>query len=114
MSSFKDDQYDDIGIMDHHIDDDKNEEHELETPSTLLPSPLAGAVTVVTRSSALYLRFGAFIGGLALDGARISTLTGLELSRALIEGMLIRAGSDVALRAKGELGTPATPAREYM
>lgn len=75
-----------------------------ETPATLLPSPIAGVVSLVTRSSSLYLRVGSFIGGLALDSARVTTLTGLDLSRALIEGILTRAGGDVAIRARGELG----------
>lgn len=39
-----------------------------------------------------------------MDGARITTLTGLELSRAVIEGILHRAGRDVATRSTGELG----------
>ena len=72
--------------------------------STLLPAPVANVVSLVTRSSSLYLRLGTFIGGLALDGARVTTLTGLELSRALIESILHRAGKDVALRSTGELG----------
>ena len=72
--------------------------------STLLPTPIANVVSLVTRSSSLYLRVGTFIGGLALDGARVTTLTGLELSRAVIEGILSRAGRDVATRSTGELG----------
>jgi hypothetical protein len=72
--------------------------------TTLLPSPFANAVSLVTRSSSLYIRLGTFIGGLALDGARVTTLTGLELSRALIESILHRAGNDVATRSTGELG----------
>jgi pimeloyl-ACP methyl ester carboxylesterase len=72
--------------------------------STLLPTPIANVVSLVARSSSLYLRLGTFIGGLALDGARITTLTGLELSRAVIEGILHRAGRDVATRSTGELG----------
>ncbi|KAH7409678.1 hypothetical protein BKA64DRAFT_665592 [Cadophora sp. MPI-SDFR-AT-0126] len=72
--------------------------------STLLPAPIANAVSLVTRSSSLYLRLGTFIGGLALDGARVTTLTGLELSRAVIEGILHKAGRDVSLRSTGELG----------
>lgn len=72
--------------------------------STVLPRPIANVVSLVTRSGSLYLRLGTFIGGLALDGARVTTLTGLELSRAIIEGILHRAGSDVALRSTGELG----------
>jgi len=72
--------------------------------STLLPAPIANTISLVTRSSSLYLRLGTFLGGLALDGARVTTLTGLELSRALIESILHRAGSDVAVRSIGELG----------
>ena len=72
--------------------------------ATLLPNPIAGAVSLITRSSALYLRLGTFIGGLAIDGARATTLTGLELSRAIVEGILSRAGRDVADRSTGELG----------
>ncbi|TGO81907.1 hypothetical protein BPOR_0975g00020 [Botrytis porri] len=72
--------------------------------STLLPSLIATAVSLVTRSSSLYIRLGTFIGGLAIDGARVTTLTGLEVSRAIIEGILHRAGKDVANRSTGELG----------
>ncbi|KAG4419694.1 hypothetical protein IFR04_007194 [Cadophora malorum] len=72
--------------------------------ATLLPAPIANVVSLVTRSSSLYLRLGTFIGGLALDGARVTTLTGLELSRAVIEGILHKAGRDVSLRSTGELG----------
>lgn len=82
----------------------ENEKTTLSAGATLLPAPIASAISLVTRSSALYLRLGTFIGGLALDGARVTTLTGLELSRAIIEGVLSRAGRDVAVRSKGELG----------
>lgn len=83
-----------------------------ETPSsqlhpvgpTLLSSPLANVVSLATRSTSLYLRLGTFIGGLAIDGARVTTLTGLEVSRAVIESILYRAGKDVSARATGELG----------
>ncbi|KAG4025994.1 hypothetical protein MFRU_047g00580 [Monilinia fructicola] len=82
--------------------------HEHNPPttreSTLLPAPIANAVSLVTRSSSLYIRLGTFIGGLAIDGARVTTLTGLELSRAVIEGIIHRAGKDVANRSTGELG----------
>jgi hypothetical protein len=88
------------------------DEAEEATPSsrthpagpTLLSAPLANVVSLVTRSSSLYLRLGTFIGGLAIDGARVTTLTGLEVSRAVIESILYRAGRDVSTRATGELG----------
>ncbi|KAI9644422.1 hypothetical protein NHQ30_007779 [Ciborinia camelliae] len=72
--------------------------------STLLPAPIANAVSLVTRSSSLYIRLGTFIGSLAIDGARVTTLTGLEVSRAVIEGIIHRAGKDVANRSTGQLG----------
>lgn len=86
--------------------DDAEEANAVQapSPSTLLPAPVANVVSLVTRTSSLYLKLGTFLGGLALDGARITTLTGLELSRAVIEGILNRAGRDVATRSIGELG----------
>ncbi|KAI9828296.1 MAG: hypothetical protein M1832_002724 [Thelocarpon impressellum] len=84
------------------------EPHHDHTPSpagaTLLPSPLASLVSLAARSSSLYLSVGSFIGGLAIDGARITTLTTLELGRAVFEGILLRAGKDVAARSSGDLG----------
>lgn len=75
------------------------------TPSgTLLPAPIASLVSLATRSSSVYLSIGSFIGGLAIDGARVTTLTGLELSRALVGSILLRAGKDVADRSSGDLG----------
>ncbi|PMD33539.1 hypothetical protein L207DRAFT_518260 [Hyaloscypha variabilis F] len=90
--------------MDEEAGDEKGSEIEQPPSSTLLPAPIASVVSLVTRSSSLYLRLGTFIGGLALDGARVTTLTGLEVSRAIIEGILSRAGRDVSNRASGELG----------
>ena len=79
---------------------------QASTPSsyTLLPAPVASLVSLVTKSSSLYLRIGTFVGGLAIDGARIGTLTGIELSRAIVESILSRAGGDVVARSSGELG----------
>ncbi|PWY83457.1 hypothetical protein BO70DRAFT_379267 [Aspergillus heteromorphus CBS 117.55] len=70
----------------------------------LLPRPFASVVSFLTQSTSLSLRVGTFVGGVALDGARATTLTGLELSRAVIEGILTRAGRDVAIRTHGEHG----------
>lgn len=72
--------------------------------ATLLPRPVASLVSLVTQSTSLSLRLGSFFGGVALDGARSTTLTGLELSRAVIDGILTRAGRDVAARSGGERG----------
>lgn len=72
--------------------------------TTLLPRPFASLVSLLTQSTSLSLRIGSFFGGVALDGARATTLTGLELSRAVIEGILTRAGRDVAIRSGDEHG----------
>ncbi|KAE8374875.1 hypothetical protein BDV26DRAFT_31254 [Aspergillus bertholletiae] len=72
--------------------------------ATLLPRPVASIVSFVAQSTSLSLRVGTFFGGVAIDGARATTLTGLELSRAVIEGVLTRAGRDVATRSSGEHG----------
>lgn len=71
---------------------------------TLLPRPVASLVTLITQSTSLSLRVGAFLGGFALDSARSTTLTGLELSRAVVEGILVRAGRDVVARSGDEYG----------
>lgn len=71
---------------------------------TLLPRSVASLVSWVTQSTSLSLRLGSFLGGVALDGARATTLTGLELSRAVIEGILTKAGRDVTVRSGGEQG----------
>jgi hypothetical protein len=85
-------------------DDDKGKEVIQNSEPTLLPAPIANIVSLVTRSSSLYLQLGTFIGGLAISGARITTLTGLEISRSLIEGILYRAGKDVFDRSASEIG----------
>ncbi|KAH2477455.1 hypothetical protein KXV71_001700 [Aspergillus fumigatus] len=71
---------------------------------TLLPRLVASALSILTQSTSLSLKLGSFFGGIAIEGARVTTLTGLELSRAVIEGILTRAGRDVALRSSGERG----------
>lgn len=72
--------------------------------ATLLPRPIAQLISFLTHSTSLSLRIGTLFGGAAIDGARATTLTGLELSRAVIEGVLTRAGRDVAIRSSGERG----------
>ncbi|KAL4993362.1 hypothetical protein BDV10DRAFT_27305 [Aspergillus recurvatus] len=72
--------------------------------TSLLPGPVASLVSFVAQSTSLSLRVGTYFGGVALDGARVTTLTGLELSRSVIEGILTRAGRDVAVRSSGSHG----------
>ncbi|DAA76725.1 TPA_exp: putative Lipase [Trichophyton benhamiae CBS 112371] len=72
--------------------------------STLLPSPVASLVSLVTQSTSLSLRLWTYLGGFVINSARATTLTGLELSRAVVEGILIRAGRDVVSRSSDEHG----------
>lgn len=71
---------------------------------TLLPRPVASMVSMVTQSTSLYVRLCTSLGGFAIDGFRVTTLTGLELSRSVLEGIMIRAGRDVAIQSSGEHG----------
>ncbi|KAI9721197.1 MAG: hypothetical protein M1812_002358 [Candelaria pacifica] len=77
----------------------------LEGGSTLLPAPLASFVSLAAQSTSASLRFGTFIGSLALDGARVSTLMSLELSRGLVDGILSLAGNDVSERSRSARGS---------
>ncbi|KAJ9305291.1 hypothetical protein DTO217A2_5220 [Paecilomyces variotii] len=89
----------------HDLDKAENASHVRPTSgSTLLPRPVASLVSFFAQSTSLSLRLGSLFGGAAIDGARVTTLTGLELSRAVIEGILTRAGRDIAIRSHGELG----------
>ncbi|KAI1474756.1 hypothetical protein F4774DRAFT_320653 [Daldinia eschscholtzii] len=71
---------------------------------TLLPSPIASAVSFAARSTSFALRVGTFIGGYGLGAAKFTTLSSLELGRGILEGILSRAGRDVMTRAQSELG----------
>ncbi|EEH22087.2 hypothetical protein PABG_04298 [Paracoccidioides brasiliensis Pb03] len=81
-------------------DDDWDiEEHTSLSPSrTLLPRPVASLVTLFAQSTSLSLRVGTFLGRFTIDSARATTLTGLALSRAVVEKILLKAGRDVALQ----------------
>ncbi|EEP81128.1 predicted protein [Uncinocarpus reesii 1704] len=59
-----------------------------EASNTLLPRPVASLVTLFAHSTSLSLRVGTFLGGFAIDSVRATTLTGLELSRAVVEATL--------------------------
>ncbi|KAI0107906.1 hypothetical protein F4776DRAFT_667986 [Hypoxylon sp. NC0597] len=72
--------------------------------STLLPGPVASAVSFAARSTSFALRVGTFIGGYGLGAAKFTTLSSLELGRGILEGILSRAGRDVVTRAQSELG----------
>ncbi|KAK0390609.1 hypothetical protein NLU13_0113 [Sarocladium strictum] len=69
---------------------------------TLLPTPIANAVSLATRSTSFAIRLGSFVGSCSLDAARFTTLTSLELARGMVEGVLLRAGGDPALRSRSD------------
>ena len=71
---------------------------------TLLPGSLASLVSAVTGTSSLAVRIGSKVGGFWIAGARETTLTSLELTRAALEAILTKAGRDVSQRRNGELG----------
>lgn len=71
---------------------------------TLLPGPIASLVTTFTQTASIGLRVGTKVGGFAIAGARETTLTSLELTRAAVEAILTRAGRDVSERRNDELG----------
>ena len=73
------------------------------TARTVLPSPIANLVSLAVAGSSVGLRIGATLGSIFISGARIGTLSGFELSRTIIEGILTRAGQDVA-DSSGPLG----------
>ncbi|OAQ60837.1 lipase [Purpureocillium lilacinum] len=62
---------------------------------TLLPSPVAHAVTLAARSTSLAIRLSSLVGAYSLDAARLTTLSSLELARGMVEGVLARAAGDV-------------------
>jgi hypothetical protein len=71
---------------------------------TLLPGPVASTISLAAKSSSLWVRVGLFVGGLALDSARATTLAGVELGRNVAEAVLSRAGRDIVDGSRTELG----------
>ncbi|KAJ4402816.1 hypothetical protein N0V85_005230 [Neurospora sp. IMI 360204] len=71
---------------------------------TLLPSPVARAVSFATRSTSLALRVGTLLTGYGFDAAKMTTLSSLEMGRFVLEGILGRAGRDAIARSSSEHG----------
>lgn len=71
----------------------------IPTPgSTLLPARIASLVSIFSKSTTLSIRLSSLIGQLIIDSARTTTLSSLDLARAGIEGVLLRAYQDVEAR----------------
>ncbi|KAK1515446.1 lipase [Colletotrichum paranaense] len=71
---------------------------------TVLPSPIARAVSLATRSTCLAIRVGTLISSYGFDAAKFTTLSSLELSRGILEGILSRSGRDMLVRSNSDLG----------
>ncbi|KAI5463980.1 hypothetical protein BGZ63DRAFT_376599 [Mariannaea sp. PMI_226] len=72
---------------------------------TLLPTPVAHAVSLATRSTCLAIRIGSAAGYYGLGAARFTTLSSLELARSMVESVLTRAGRDTLSRSQSDLAT---------
>lgn len=70
---------------------------------TLLPTPVASAISFWTRSTSLALRVGTILGGYGFGAAKATTLSSLELGRGILEVILHRAGNEAFLRSNSEL-----------
>ncbi|KAK1830241.1 hypothetical protein QBC39DRAFT_115829 [Podospora conica] len=100
IESTEDDDLDDFA----HLDFAPQFQELTNTPGpTLLPAPIARVVSIATRSTSIALRMGTLIGGFGLDAAKVTTLSSLELGRTILEGVLARAGKDVASRSGSDL-----------
>ncbi|OLN86131.1 Sn1-specific diacylglycerol lipase alpha [Colletotrichum chlorophyti] len=69
---------------------------------TVLPRPIAKAVSLATRSTCLAIRVGTLISSYGFDAAKFTTLSSLELGRGMLEGILSRAGKDMLVRSNSE------------
>ncbi|KAM0414607.1 hypothetical protein ACHAPT_013546 [Fusarium lateritium] len=72
---------------------------------TLLPSPVAQAVSLATRSTCLAIRLSSTAGSYGLGAAKVTTLSSLELARSMVETVLGRAGRETLARSRSELAT---------
>ncbi|KAG7130429.1 hypothetical protein HYQ45_010716 [Verticillium longisporum] len=70
---------------------------------TVLPEPVAKAISLATRSSSLALRVGTLITSYGFDAAKFTTLSSLELGRGILEGILHRAGQNAIARSQSTL-----------
>ncbi|KAK8914737.1 Sn1-specific diacylglycerol lipase beta [Metarhizium anisopliae] len=75
---------------------------------TLLPSPIAHAVSLATRSTSLAIRIGSLVGCYSLDAARFTTLSSLGLARGLVETVLSTAAHDTVSLSQSDLGAAET------
>ncbi|KAF5657530.1 esterase lipase [Fusarium heterosporum] len=72
---------------------------------TLLPSPVAQAVSLATRSTCLAIRLGSRAGSFGLSAAKVTTLSSLELARSMVETVLGQAGRETLLRSQSDMSS---------
>ncbi|RGP61034.1 esterase/lipase [Fusarium sporotrichioides] len=75
---------------------------------TLLPSPVAQAVSLATRSTCLAIRLSSRAGSFGLSAAKLSTLSSLELARGMVETVLGQAGRETLQRSQSDMSTAET------
>ncbi|KAI0538371.1 hypothetical protein GGR58DRAFT_297055 [Xylaria digitata] len=100
----EDDDFKQQSTLIHFQDDSAFAEKSVRPPAgTLLPGPVANAVSFATRSTSFVLRISTAIGGYGLSAAKVTTLSSLELGRGILDGILNRAGRDVFVGSPSEL-----------
>ncbi|KAM0257650.1 hypothetical protein ACHAPA_011634 [Fusarium lateritium] len=72
---------------------------------TLLPSPVAQAVSLATRSTCLAIRLSTKAGSFGLSAAKVTTLSSLELARSMVETVLGQAGRETLSRSQSDMST---------
>ena len=95
---------------------EENRENQVVLPThqtnpqsaTLLPSPVAYAVSLATRSSCFAIRISSRVGAYGLEAAKVTTLSSLEVARGTVEGVLGRAGRDSILGSTSDLAAADT------
>ncbi|KJZ74332.1 hypothetical protein HIM_06338 [Hirsutella minnesotensis 3608] len=70
---------------------------------TLLPGPVAQAVSLATRSTSFAIRLGSLFSSYGLDAARFTTLSSLQLARGVVEIALSRAAKDTLAHSNSDL-----------
>jgi hypothetical protein len=70
---------------------------------TLLPSPIAQAVSFATRSTCFAIWAGSTVGSYGFDVAKLASLSSLELSRSVVESVLSRTGRHLLGRSRSDL-----------
>lgn len=88
-----------------NLNSPSSEELPLQPGRTLLPSPVAQAVSLATRSTCLAIRLSSRAGSFGLTAAKVTTLSSLELARGMVETVLGQAGRETLSRSQSDMST---------